>query len=132
MDPGDAFELIMRVNQKAEELVDEDYEVEIQRLRDEITERHYTAARHGLNYGKLYHGLDGGYSMEKLKTVMKRIKNDIKDNIHPFIDSKEDTRVETQLRKVLKLRIDDRAAQDGEAAEEGDKAEEGEEKKTAQ
>jgi hypothetical protein len=53
-------------------------------------ERNYLASRHGLNYAKLYHGLDGGYSMEKLKKVLKRIQGDIKDNIHPFIDPELD------------------------------------------
>jgi len=33
----------------------------------------YIASRHGLSYAKLYHNSDGGYDMEKLKKVMKRI-----------------------------------------------------------
>jgi len=32
----------------------------------------YLVGRHGLNYAKLFHNLHGGYSMEKLKKVLKR------------------------------------------------------------
>jgi hypothetical protein len=32
--------------------------------------------------------------MEKLKKVLQRIKNDVKDNLHPFIDPEADGRVE--------------------------------------
>jgi hypothetical protein len=75
---------------------------------DEYEKKFYTAARHGLNYAKLYHGLDGGYSMEKLKKVLKRIKSDHKEHLHPFIDEEEDFRVDQQLRKILKQRVDQR------------------------
>ena len=122
MDDDDAFELIEKLNRRGEHLIEPDYETEVQKLRDEIVERTYTAARHGLNYGKLYHGLDGGYSMEKLKTVMKRIKNDITNNLHPFIDPEQDGKIENQLRKILKLRIDEKNT--GEAAQEGEGEEE--------
>jgi hypothetical protein len=108
MDEADAFELIERLNQKSEHLYTQ-FDSEVDLLRDEYVEREYTAARHGLNYAKLYHGLDGGYSMEKLKKVLKRIKSDVQDNIHPFIDPEQDGRVEVQLKKILKLRIDGKA-----------------------
>jgi len=39
-----------------------------------------------LNYNKLYHNKDGGYSMDKLKRVMQRLKQDKEDGLHPFLD----------------------------------------------
>jgi hypothetical protein len=42
----------------------------------EFERRMYLTGRHGLDYGKLYHNVGGGYSMEKLKKVLKRISED--------------------------------------------------------
>ena len=44
----------------------------------------YITGRHGLNYAKLYHNVDGGYEMEQLKTVLKRIKKDSEEGINPY------------------------------------------------
>lgn len=131
MDEGEAYEIIEQINKKYEHNV-ETYQNDIENLYDELMEKEYTAARHGLNYAKLYHGLDGGYSMEKLKKVLQRIKNDVKDNLHPFIDPREDNRVDEKLKKILKLRMDekvtDEAAQEDAADdEEGEKIKTGEE-----
>jgi hypothetical protein len=42
-------------------------------LEVEMQHKYYTTGRHGLSYGKLYHDADGGYSMDHLKTVLKRM-----------------------------------------------------------
>ena len=42
--------------------------------------------RHGLDYGKLFHNKDGGYDMDRLKTVLRRSLQDREDGLHPFID----------------------------------------------
>jgi hypothetical protein len=34
------------------------------------------ANRHNLSYSKLYQNIDGGYSMEKLKKILKRQEDD--------------------------------------------------------
>jgi hypothetical protein len=118
MEPEDAFELVEKLNLRNEQY-DSTLKDRVDHLENEYYERAYTAGRHGLNYAKLYHGLDGGYSMEKLKKVLDRIKSDVKDNIHPFIDPEQDNRVESQLKKILKLRIDSKPEGE-EAAQEDD------------
>jgi hypothetical protein len=46
----------------------------------------YLSDRHGLDYNKLFFNYDGGYDMERLKTVLKRTKQDREDGVHPFVD----------------------------------------------
>jgi hypothetical protein len=58
--------------------------------------------------------------MEKLKKVLQRIKNDVKDNLHPFIDPEADGRVENQLKKILKLRIEERGTDEAAQEDAGD------------
>lgn len=89
MDPGDADDLVDKLNERNYQY-DFDTRDNVKKIEEDYYERAYTSARHGLNYSKLYHGLDGGYSMEKLKKVLQRIKSDVKDNIHPFIDPEQD------------------------------------------
>jgi hypothetical protein len=117
MEPEDAFELVEKLNIRYDQY-DKSFKETVKELEMEYFERAYTATRHGLNYTKLYHGLDGGYSMEKLKKVLERIKSDVKDNLHPFIDPEQDNRVESQLKKILKLRIDSKPEGEEAAPEE--------------
>jgi hypothetical protein len=119
MEESEAFDLVERLNKRSALYLDS-IEDEVEHARNEFVERQFTAARHGLNYAKLYHGLDGGYSMEKLKKVLKRIKDDVKDNLHPFIDPEADGRVENQLKKILKLRIEERGADEAAQEDAGD------------
>ena len=46
--------------------------------------------------------------MERLKNVLKRIKQDKEEGLHPFVDPKEAKRLEKKLRQALKLSEADR------------------------
>jgi hypothetical protein len=78
-------------------------------LEVEMQHRYYTTGRHGLSYGKLYHDADGGYSMDHLKTVMKRIQGDIEDGTHPYINTEDDKLLDQSLREVLNIGKDKRS-----------------------
>lgn len=39
----------------------------------------FLAGRHKLDYAKLYHNQEGGYSMEELKRVLERNEQDMQD-----------------------------------------------------
>lgn len=73
-------------------------------LKDMVTTDVQLAKRHGLDYGKLFHNHEGGYTMEKLKKCLER-QVDERDNgleMHPFLDVKEAQRLDDKLRKVLR------------------------------
>ena len=76
------------------------------RFKQEQDYKQYIVARHQLNYGQLFHNLEGGYNMEKLKKVLQRTQKDKEDGLHPFIDPTQEKKLDDQLRKVLKLNID--------------------------
>jgi hypothetical protein len=68
-----------------------------QRMREEsksvFLEEELLVNRHSLRYAKLFHNEEGGYSMPKLKRVLKYINTDLKENqIQGFelSDSEED------------------------------------------
>ena len=44
--------------------------------------------------------------MERLKVVLKRIKQDREDGIHPYVDPALDAELTKKLKKVLRLNID--------------------------
>lgn len=80
-------------------------EEKIRQLQEVLLQRQEIVGRHGLNYAKLYHNHDDGYSMEKLKKVLKRMKEDVEDGLqrHPFLDPKESKKLDEKLRKILGL-----------------------------
>ena len=101
------------------------FETQAQRLAKIDKEQEfksYIAGRHQLNYEKLYHNIDGGYDMEKLKRVLQRTQKDIKDGLHPFIDQDEEDKLDANLRKILRLDI--KAKKDKKGGEEAAKEEE--------
>ena len=69
--------------------------------RNDILNKFYTLGRHGLNYAKLFLDFEGGYTMEELKVLMERVKKDKEDNIHPFIDPKENRKLVAKIKKTL-------------------------------
>ena len=64
--------------------------------------------------------------MDKLKTVMQRIKQDREDGLHPYLDPAHEQEVTNKLRKVLKLNIQ-KSKGSGSATEEGEQSTEPEE-----
>ena len=97
-------------------------EQKIRQLEEVLLQRYETVGRHGLNYAKLYHNHDDGYSMEKLKKLLKRMKEDTEDGLqrHPLLDPKESKKLDQKLKKVLGLG-ETKAAQKGD--EENEEAE---------
>jgi len=73
-------------------------------LKDMIDEDVQKSKRHGLDYGKLYHNHEGGYTMEKLKKCLERQVDDREKGIelHPYLDVKEAQRLDDKLRDVLR------------------------------
>lgn len=56
------------------------------KMYEKLQQQMYLSDRHGLDYNKLFFNYDGGYDMERLKTVLKRTKQDREDGVHPFVD----------------------------------------------
>ena len=88
-----------------------------------MSERDFIVDRHNLDYNKLYHMHGGGYSMDKLKKVLKRIRTDRGDGLHqhPWLDPVEADRLDQKLRSILKLDGKDEAA-DGEEGQDQEEA----------
>ena len=101
--------------------VSQTQEETITALEAELERALYMTSRHGLSYRKLFHNSEGGYDLERLKTVLKRVKQDREDGLHPYIDPALDAELSKKLKKVLRLNIDSKqegvAEGDGEAEE---------------
>ena len=109
----------MLLQRVSETTINETQDHRQSRIQHEIEEGLYLAARHGLSYAKLFHNTDGGYNMEKLKKVMKRVKQDREDGVHPFVDPKMERELDAKIRKVLKLNIGDAKPEPVKEPEEG-------------
>lgn len=87
-----------------------------------IAEKISLAQRHGLNYAKLYLNYNGGYDMEKLKSTLKKIKEEqelgLAESPLEFLTEK---RVDS-LREALKGRLS--KINDPDAEGEGEEEEE--------
>jgi hypothetical protein len=80
------------------------------------------SGRHGLSYYKLFHNAEGGYDLERLKTVLKRIKQDREDGIHPYVDPALDAELTRKLKKVLRLNIEAQKNKEGAEGEQEEAA----------
>lgn len=65
----------------------------------------YLTSRYKLDYAKLFHGYEGGYPVEKLKTILSRIRSDQEDMLHPFLDPEADEQLDQALEIMAVKRL---------------------------
>lgn len=69
--------------------------------------RNFITNRHNLNYAKLFHNVNGGYTQEQLAKVLRRIQGDLEDGIGaPFDSEGED--MEEDLEEVVRRHFEEK------------------------
>ena len=91
----------------------------LQNFEDEL----YTAGRHNLDYGKLYHNIDGGYDIKVLTKVLNRIQSDTEEGIHPFVDEEEEEALDEILERTIEQRLRKKSEEKGEDEAEAEEEE---------
>jgi hypothetical protein len=61
----------------------------------------------------LFHGHEGGYPVEKLRTILARIRSDQEDMLHPFLDPKADEELDDALEILAMKRLYKRTGYEG-------------------
>tara|TARA_B110000305_G_C19352994_1_gene595278 strand:+ start:709 stop:957 length:249 start_codon:yes stop_codon:yes gene_type:complete len=61
----------------------------------------------------LFHGHEGGYPVEKLRTILTRIRSDQEDMLHPFLDPKADEELDDALEILAMKRLYKRTGYEG-------------------
>lgn len=107
----------------------------------EVEQQLQLTGRHGLDYGRLYHGLNGGYNVEKLKDVLERAQQDRADYLtkslisdRDFPEGAESAPGDDQLEfmmnelpKIIRKRLKAKAQKKEEGGEDEDREETGRE-----